>query len=202
MQLPHVTTAHVDRFEQRNINTIKDLQSLPRNKFQTILQETLRTPQHITEFTQAFQSLPSLSLSLTLLSHDESESWNPISSSGNQLFDVKPSRELRLEITVTRGGVGRAVTGGTSEEKIFSPRYHKSKSISWWLVLGTPSGELLAMKRIGSVGMSNHPISHSLLFSSPSQGDTEQQDYLVFLIPDSVYGLEALGEFHLKTKTT
>jgi hypothetical protein len=201
MQLPHVTTAaQIDRFQQRDISTIKDLQALPLNKFQTLLQDTLRTPQHITEFTQAFRNLPNLSLSLSLLSRDETqESWNAISSSGNEIFDVKPARELKLEITITRGGGagGRAAPAGGSEDKIFSPRYHKSKSISWWLVLGTASGELLAMKRIGSVGMS----SHSLLFSSPSEEQRElSTDYLVFLIPDSVYGIEALGQFHLKTR--
>jgi hypothetical protein len=214
MQLPHVTSAHVNRFEQRNVKTIKDLQALPLNKLQSLLQDTLRTPQHITEFTQVFQNLPRLSLTLTLLAHQtEEEAWTAVPSLGsssdklNQTFGVTQERELRLEVTITgapTGGAGVATGGGVREDKIFSPRYHKSKSISWWLVLGSTSGELLAMKRIGNVGMASHghPVNHSLLFSSPSSSMSSSSpscsDYLVFLIPDSVYGIEALGQFHLQ----
>jgi hypothetical protein len=213
MQLPHLTASHCHQLQQHNIETIKDLQALlvsPQpNKYQKTIHDLLRgNQQHISELTQVLKSFPRLSLSLSLFSLTADKEWRPLPSSSassstsppRNHFDVNRDvlhTELKIEITVQG-------SGGSSGEKIFSPRYHKPKTISWWLVLGTArSGELLAMKRIGNVSTS-HVNHYSLLFTLPplTKGTGEEteveEDYLVFLIPDCIYGIETLTQFRLQ----
>lgn len=199
MQLPHITAPQCDLFERHNIKTIKDLQALlvaPQpNRYQKILQDILRgNQQHISELNQVLKSFPQLSLSFNLFTLTAENEWSPLSSASGNLFQVtrNVSTELKIELTV-HGGAKANPDG----EKIYSPRYHKSKTISWWLVLGTASGELLAMKRIGNVSSSH--VTQSLLFSVPAaaKDGEEDHDYLVFLIPDCIYGIETLAQFRL-----
>lgn len=194
MQLPHITNENYHLFKEKNLATIKQLRTLSINKLQKITQDIFQNTQHTTEFMQVFQSLPQLTIKINLFhlensSNEEEENWIECEkqSNGNDIYQVNSNEELKVDITIIGG------SNSTREEKIFAPRYHKTKTISWWLVLGDADGELLAMKRVGNITSSS--ITHSLLFTVPEI--PYDDNFLVFLIPDCVYGIEALGRFQL-----
>ncbi|CAM9363686.1 unnamed protein product [Sphacelaria rigidula] len=54
-----------------------------------------------------------------------------------------------------------------SRGALWTPRFPKAKELSWWLILGTEDGELLALKRVGALGRKG--FQSTLRFPTPDQ---------------------------------
>lgn len=72
-------------------------------------------------------------------------------------------------------------------DKVHAPRYHKPKDYAWWLVLGNQQGELLALKRIGSL---RRRLDTTLVFDCPDAA-SGPQELVLYLVSDCMLGLEA-----------
>ena len=65
------------------------------------------------------------------------------------------------------------------------PFFHKPKDLGWWLVLGAPDGELLALKRVTVAGTKQRS---ELSFAAPLQvGDVTLS---LWLVADAIRGLD------------
>ena len=72
------------------------------------------------------------------------------------------------------------------DTKAHAPRFPKAKDAGWWLVLGViDDGELLALKRIGSI-KSHSTVS--LAFYTPEE--VGHKIYTLYLMSDSYIGLD------------
>lgn len=101
----------------------------------------------------------------------------------NDRFVVETEKEyvlvLTLETRKTQGGV------------ITNSRYKKKggKDSGWWVSIGTPDLELLAVKRIVGGGSRGGPRQEvSLIFPSPP--DAGPEDLEVHIVSDSLRGLD------------
>lgn len=200
MQLPHVSDTICRKFNDiYKVTTLKHLGALPPAKWNEALSRIFSSASQSNEFARVFKNLPKIGgITLTVrkvMSDDESSQCRvelPIAEGADQdsssYVASRPHEELELEITAIN-------ENKSSSGSVFCPRYHKSKTVSWWLVLGCTDGELVAMKRIGSIH--KQPSSHTLLFSGPTETG-ESSSYIVFLIPDSVYGIEVFGRFNIE----
>ena len=65
--------------------------------------------------------------------------------------------------------------GAAGVTLVFAPRFHKAKDLGWWLVLGAPDGELLALKRVGII--SQH---FRYLYCSNNHATLLSSEYLLF----------------------
>ena len=107
----------------------------------------------ISHLLRVIGDLPGFSVQLSIRrSESESTEWKllestvggasnssaPYSLAINTLFD--------LQVSINR-------THGDGRAKAYSPRFHKPKIPSWWLILGhMETGEVLGFKRIGEIG--------------------------------------------------
>ena len=63
--------------------------------------------------------------------------------------------------------------------------FHKPKNLGWWLVLGVPDGELLALKRIA---ISGTKIQTKLSFAAPLE--LGEVNLILWLVSDAIRGLD------------
>ena len=63
--------------------------------------------------------------------------------------------------------------------------FHKPKDLGWWLVLGAPDGELLALKRIA---VSGTKIKTELSFAAPLE--LGEVNLTLWLVSDAIRGLD------------
>lgn len=81
-----------------------------------------------------------------------------------------------------RGGGGREASGS-----LWSPRFPRAKEVGWWIVLGTEEGELLALKRVGTLGPRGY--STTLRFPSP-EATTGTVPVVLHVVADGVMGMD------------
>ena len=97
-------------------------------------------------------------------------------------FSVAQDLEANADCTITINLHNRAER---VNDKVYAPRYHKPKDYSWWLILGSAQGELLAIKRIGNFGRGHQS---SLTFAVPEELGT--QDLTLHVVSDCVLGVD------------
>lgn len=198
MQLPHVTDAICRKFNDiYKVSTLKQLGSLLSTKRDESLSRIFSISNQRNEFNKVLTNLPVLEdiqVTIKKVSGDEdSKQTTELATTGetdtgSSIFVAsRPNEDLELHISTFN-------KNKQSSGDVYCPRYHKSKTVSWWLVLGCSDGELVAMKRIGTIN--KQPSSHTLLFTGPTEIG-EKSSYIVFLIPDSVYGIEVFGRFDI-----
>ena len=149
--------------------------------------------------------------------------------SGGVVFSLPPSPspsslDLQVQFSITSkraagGDLGQyrqqqQQRGGGRGNTVYCPKYHKSKKLSWFVVLGcASSGELCALQKLGPSSSSSSSSSAGgqdqvLLSSSLSwtvhrggeqqlREEEEEEEYILFLVPDAVFGIEVLGRFSL-----
>lgn len=180
--------------ELYNVSTLRQLASLPPPGLQGAIIKVLSNDRQRQEFTKVFSALPRLrnvTVSVKRRRTDGSSDVIPHSSTGELEFSAKAKEDLEVEVVAVK----ESTTSGDS--RVYCPRYHKSKTLSWWLVLGCTDGELVAFKKIGGLG--KQTSRHSLLFSAPDESRNESSTgFIVFLIADSVYGIEVFERFTIR----
>ncbi|CAN0049472.1 unnamed protein product, partial [Ectocarpus sp. 8 AP-2014] len=70
---------------------------------------------------------------------------------------------------------------------LWSPRFPRAKEVGWWIVLGTEDGELLALKRVGTLGPRGY--STTLRFPSPEDA-TGTVPLVLHVVADGVMGMD------------
>jgi hypothetical protein len=190
LQLPHVTPSICDQLESKGIGSIRELLALPTARIDQVTQQLFSTRQHRVDFLQELRNLPQLNATLILSSITPPSQFEPIQNSPRH-YVVNPRAQLRIEVTLS------SLRKISKDIKLYTPRYHKPKTLSWWIVIGSVAGELLALKRLGTFSESN--ASHSLLFTVPDEVD--ENGYIVFIIPDSIFGIEILSNFNLTLRS-
>ncbi len=128
-----------------------------------------------------------------LLSGDVNQGEATTSHVGRMM--LKKGDLCEIEISIQRATI--AAGGGSINnklDKVFAPRYHKPKKASWWLVLiDSTSDELLALKRMNSIGAET---TTSLSFNAPSTSTLgEQHQVTMFLVCDCMFGLDMIFHF-------
>ena len=72
------------------------------------------------------------------------------------------------------------------DTRAYTPRFPKAKDEGWWVLIGeVDSGELLALKRLGSV---RGKTTTNLAFSTPEEPC--RKIYTLYLISDCYLGLD------------
>lgn len=66
---------------------------------------------------------------------------------------------------------------GNSKASVFCPQYHRSKTASYWCIVGNEEGQLLSMKKIIPSG--GQSVSSSVTFTIPITAHTLSQDIIV-----------------------
>jgi len=130
-----------------------------------------------------------------------------------EISEAPAGSDCELELTIT-------TVRGKSGDKVYSPRYHKPKSMDWWLVLSSPASapssvphvesavtaiesdggstgaeaeneELVALKRVGAL-----QYRRSVQTLQFSVGDeTGLQRFRIRLMSDCIFGLDVSMDF-------
>ncbi|CAM9493706.1 unnamed protein product [Ectocarpus sp. 12 AP-2014] len=102
--------------------------------------------------------------------------------------------DVRVSVAVTGGGGqhqgsrrGGRGGGGRGGGSLWSPRFPRAKEVGWWIVLGTEDGELLALKRVGTLGARGY--STTLRFPSPEDA-TGTVPLVLHVVADGVMGMD------------
>jgi hypothetical protein len=106
-----------------------------------------------------------------------SDIGNP-TTTGDQMICVPVDSDCELEFTIQR-------THGNSRANVYSPKYHRPKQDSWWLLVGDASGELLALKRLGSI-----PREIKTVVVAAASPEAELESWSVHLVCDSLIGID------------
>ena len=123
--------------------------------------------------------------------NDPSNEWK--SQNGSNPFAVSANRKVEIEISLYRSH------GNTGKIKVHSPKYHKTKTPSWWIVLGDGTkNELSSMKRIGEVTGKSHV---SILEFTADDIPTGSKKMTIHVVCDSLFGMNATTSFHYETAT-
>lgn len=173
--------------------TIKNLLSLPLQKIESIAKSIFsksNDQQCIKEFTTYAKSLPNVSMRFDVVQVDKDSSKLLASSSQDvPTWNLAPSEEYELKIYTE-------LLRGNTQLSLYTPRYHKPRKLNWWIILGdATSDDLIAMKRVGSLGSSG--VTTSLRFTAlPQEDATRPIELQVLLISDSIHGLDVFKKFN------
>ena len=127
-------------------------------------------------------------------------------------------RITRRWLDIIRPTNGSGSRMSSKPQALFTPHYHKPKVPSWWLLLvdlSQPSGELVALKKIGNVGESGldtllqvpvrllpamNSISQNIdtTHSSSSSSSLCSRNYGLYFICDGIFGLDTELSFQMQ----
>jgi activating signal cointegrator complex subunit 3 len=174
LQLPEVTQEVAARLNASGYRSLEDISRISSDRLSTICESDLSS-KGLGLLMSYIKEIPLFRMQLRVKCKDDNDAdWIEVNNSTT--VELKPNETYILEVAIER-------THGRPNAKTYSPRFHKPKVPSWWIVLGSPeSGELFALKRIEEIGKSR----------------TSQLEFLVngrehlslYLVPDSVMGLE------------
>ena len=220
-QLPHMTPRRSQILSSSaNITKIKELFSLKKSTLESKLKGVLndnkkeKVADHtnnksFNDFMGVLCSLPCLNLEINSIWQvgDKSNLPKIQKEKSNELrFSVSRSHNPEMELKVSISSiVNRELSMyRRNDNTVYSPRYHKKKKMSWFLILGcATTGEVCAMKKLGGLGQlsdksSEMTTSVTWIFNESDVQDEETIDYIVFLVCDSVFGVEVVNYFSLK----
>jgi hypothetical protein len=178
----------VAEWGKNHIRTLKDICALSNEKLYQLCTKIVSNNKEV--LMQYVGDLPRLKLDFNVV-NSMGEVQIPLPS--NSIYQLSPNTEYDINITTE-------VLRGKSNFKLYAPKYHKQKSTSWWVVLGSSADELVAMKKITSIGSSGSGNGSSygngitLKFVTDSAIDREFE-LIVHVIPDSIHGLEITSKF-------
>lgn len=115
--------------------------------------------------------------------NDLDEQWvtlYPKKDGKDLIATLDTSFSSEFQVTITK------LHGNNSRNQVTLPKYHKPKSMSWWLVM-TSGEELIAMKRIGVLTGQETVVSMNFQWpanAQPNNGIT------MHLKSDSIMGLD------------
>jgi activating signal cointegrator complex subunit 3 len=222
LQLPHMTASRCNTLSKAapvkkkqqtsrdSITKIKDLFALEVNRVEEVIRSLFSSGgKEFRAFMSAYAALPQLDMvvqevydsssatagaPLQRVQSDADICYKLPSSTAPYNFKIavaisaKNSNDLAQYISQKDGGGG-----------IYSPRYHKTKKLSWTLVLGcASSGRLCALKKLGGLS-SNNKSQQPLVVTDLSLTvlNSDEDDFILFLVPDAIYGIEVVGRFSL-----
>ena len=148
-------------------------------------------PKQVDELVLAVEQLPIIVLIATLGSKAEqkAETEAPGSAHDRQVFvcgDITVEAELRC------------VNANRASSRVSAPRWGRPKDFGWWLVLGSQSGELLAIRRTNIDVRSPRPLKVSLSFPAPRVGGPHV--VTLYLVSDCACGLDQQSEIPFFTE--
>ena len=221
-QLPHMTPRRSQILSSSaNITKIKELFSLKKSTLESKLKAVLNgnkkekiadhtNNKSFNDFMGVLCSLPCFNLEINSILQvgDKANLPKIQKEKSNELhFSVSRSHNPEMELKVSISSiVNRELSKYRrgNDNTVYSPRYHKKKKMSWFLILGcATTGEVCAMKKLGGLGQlsdksSEMTTSVTWIFNESDVQDEETIDYIVFLVCDSVFGVEVVNYFSLK----
>lgn len=221
MQLPQVDEEVACRFEEIcSIRSLKDLTCLSKGAVIELCRSVI--PQgDISSLSRVINDLPQFKIQAKAWRNKEficmqdfggeiGHEWKPLHLTGDVKDHVPCSFAARcpfeLQVSISK-------LHGSPMSKIYSPKFHKPKASSWWMVLGhiNEDGthrELLAVKRIGEIKVKSYGNSSSsfgtatytIEFTVPDIPAGVQAETLsLSLISDAITGLDSSIEFKFET---
>lgn len=177
LQLPELSPDGVSLLNDCGCRSLRDIAMMPSEKLSSVCGKIMSS-KCLGNFLNTVKEIPLFRLQLrTKLKDDLDSNWVSISS---KPVVLKSGEVYILEVNIER-------THGSPNAKTYSPKFHKPKIPSWWLVLGYAKyGELIALKRIEEIG---HSRVSRLEFLSPEE-DIDGTMLTLYLVPDSIMGLD------------
>jgi len=174
LQLPHFTTALVERAKKSKVEDVFDVMNMdeePRKKLFSDL-----SPAQFMDVARACNRFPAISLEYKVANEKE----------------LQVGGSARIVVRLGRDGMEE----GESLGPVYAPFYPKEKEESWWLVVGGPNNALVAIKRITIA-----KASVNVKLDVELGDDAGTFDYTLYLMSDSYQGCDQEYGFKLSVKS-
>ena len=172
MQLPGVDEQAAAAAQRRGVSNLAHVLANGAKGAQSAF-GGLVAPKHMSKLCSVVDQLPIMSITGVVEGAAADRKMPPT---------VEADEDYTLRVSIHRRNASR---GGKSA-KLYTPHFHKPKDLGWWLALGAEDGELLALKRIGT--LQNNSYSTTLTFAAPLEhGGTK---LTLWLVADAVRGLD------------
>ncbi len=194
LQLPQVTVEIADRMAEQSVRTLRDAVSLTPEAakvlFQNCTSQAKSSKGEAAQFLTALADLPCVSVAaarLRCLSQPMSDEVDLLAHSAPVGLVGEAAYELDCELLRSSRGVS-----------LFTPRYSKGKSPSWWVVLVMASRDdrhsrVLLVKKIGAIA-AKQVVKISLPFTV-LQSEATGGHLTMHVMCDSVVGLDLRLDF-------
>ena len=171
---------------RRGYQRLQDLRATPKNTLVKCLQEiTTLSSQQINDVITAIRGLPLLNFGCV--------SWRLIDGESNQADSTSASKQkwnsIDTNIPFKAGDYELLIQWDHTNclsEKFFFHKFSRSKSVSWWIVLGDDQGDVLALKRIHS---SQHETTLSFSIAPAEVSSGGSISFIIYLLSDSICGI-------------
>jgi hypothetical protein len=131
------------------------------------------------DFVKTVKNLPKVGAAIKIRSieEDNKTDWKIKS---NDCFTLPKDCECEMEITFEI-----PQQSADKRQLVYAPKYHKPKEMSWWVILADSKGNLLVLKRIGTIG---NKMKTSIRFVTQIEAGNEH--LVMHVISDSISGID------------